>query len=112
MRLIAIYHDSSLLARSAVWFQVCLERGWREYYEGTALRDHWNLWWRTAGHSASLYKQLRTWQVSVSVSVASGQWPGFPFAAALDRGALQGFYQFSNFAVQFKLANFEKKIPR
>ncbi|KAE8738962.1 hypothetical protein FOCC_FOCC015540 [Frankliniella occidentalis] len=41
---------------------VCLERGWREYYEGTALRDHWNLWWKTAGHSASLYKQLRTWQ--------------------------------------------------
>ncbi|KAJ1522927.1 hypothetical protein ONE63_002066 [Megalurothrips usitatus] len=45
-----------------VRLQVCLERGWREYYEGTALRDHWNLWWKTAGHSASLYKQLRTWQ--------------------------------------------------
>ncbi|XP_034231748.1 probable tubulin polyglutamylase TTLL2 [Thrips palmi] len=43
-------------------WQVCHERGWRPYSEGSTLRDHWNLWWRTGGHSPALYKQLRTWQ--------------------------------------------------
>lgn len=53
-------------------FQVCTERGWREYRENSAsVGPEWNLWWRTNGFPLSQYKQLKTWQVSYFVVCVS-----------------------------------------
>ncbi|XP_054263575.1 probable tubulin polyglutamylase TTLL2 isoform X1 [Macrosteles quadrilineatus] len=51
--------------------QVCLERGWREYNEGSSIKDNWNLWWRTGGFSLNHYKQLKPWQFTNHIPKAS-----------------------------------------